>query len=75
AYDVARHTADDKEEQIRGAEEMAERTKQAYVELKSIVEPGTELQKSIERSEAASVEVQRLFKQIVMTPQGSAQKP
>lgn len=75
AYDVARHTADDKEEQIRGAEEMAERTKQAYIELKSIVEPGTELQKSIERSEAASVEVQRLFKQIVMTPQGPAQKP
>ncbi|HEY9732975.1 MAG TPA: ATP-binding protein [Drouetiella sp.] len=75
AYDVARHTGDDKEEQIKGAEEMAERTRQAYVELKSIVEPGTELQRAIERSEAASVEVQRLFKQIVMTPQGPAQKP
>lgn len=75
AYDVVRHAADDPDSQLKAVEEITSRTRSAYEELKTVIEPGSDLQKAVERSENASLQVQQTFKMIVSTPDGKLRKP
>ncbi|MBS1956991.1 MAG: PAS domain S-box protein [Cyanobacteria bacterium SZAS-4] len=75
SYDVIRHVSDDPEEQLKASENAAEQTRQAYDDLRGVVEPGTPLHAAIERSEKASHTVQRIFRDIVLAPSDRARKP
>jgi PAS domain S-box-containing protein len=74
-YDVARHTADNEAAQVSAGAEMSKRLKITYDELRTLVEPGTELARRINHSEKASLEVQRIYIEIVHAPSSLARKP
>jgi PAS domain S-box-containing protein len=74
-YEVARSTADTDEAQLIAADDVAVKTKAAYAELNSLVEPGTELAADLARSEKASHNVENTFRLLVRTPTREAKKP
>ncbi len=75
AYDVIRHVGDEPDAQLKASEVMGERSRIAYEELRTVVEPGTALRQALERSEKASHTVQRIFRDIVLAPNDRARKP
>jgi PAS domain S-box-containing protein len=74
-YDVARHTGSSEAAQLSAAEEMSKRLKITYDELRTLVEPGTELARRIKVSEVAGIQVQRVYLEIVHAPNNLARKP
>lgn len=75
SYDVVRHIGDDPEAQLKACEAANEQTRRAYDDLRTVVEPGTPLQAAIERSEKASHTVQRIFRDIVLSPTDRNRRP
>ncbi len=74
-YFVAKHADDDKESQEKAAHESAVRMHDIFSQLKTLVEPKSELAATVARSEATSLKMYEIFDKILATDDRAIRNP
>lgn len=74
-YFAAKHADDDSQSQKAAADESAARMKNIFSQLKTLVEPNSELATTVARSEATSLKMYQIFEKIVATDDKAVRAP
>ncbi len=74
-YFIAKHADDDRDGQNAAANESAERMHVIFSQLKTLVEPKSELAKTVERSEATSLKMYEIFEKIQAADDKAIRRP